>query len=113
MIAANSVTDADAMFLDQVVQMFAYQNLPFEVLDGTRDEINAVINKFSGTAALRQDRITGYAGPLRQPVREKLQTYCAKQAAAPMTLMDRLYAVMGMNRQVRYAKLYAQYFVSG
>ena len=113
MIAANSLTDADAMFIDQVVQIFDYNDLHFEVLSGTRDEINTVINKFSGTAAMRQDRITGYTGPLRQPVREKLQRYCAKMAAVPMTMKDRLYAIWGQNRQVRYTKLSVQYFVSG
>lgn len=113
-IPASSLTDEDMLFLDQAATLFPC-DLPFLVLSGSNTEINAVINRYAGTPAVnpRYDRISHYNGPLLQPVAITCKAFADRMALQPMTMMDRMYAVRGLNRQAFYPKLYAQYFARG
>ena len=113
-VPVASITDADALFLDQVTQVFGDNNLPFEVLAGDHDAINTVINKYAGTpeAVLgrhgHNDHMTSYTGPLLAPVQEAVQAFI-NAIPAPSTVMEKIYASMGLDRKTHDQKLYDQF----
>jgi len=111
-VPVSQLADADKLFLDQAAQIFPGIDLPFVVLDGTAEEINTVINQYAGTPMTNpklHDWMTHYNGVLLPIVQVACKALADKMAAQPMTMWDRIYATMGLNRQVQFTKLYQKY----
>lgn len=112
----HTVIGADYYFLLQATNTFLYGNLAFDVLDGRDDEINYVRNyahKTGSEAVLSlkvHDWMTPYNGVLRVPVRAAVRAHI-DSLPGPITLLDKMYAKVGLDAKTRLNKLYSQYLV--